>query len=381
MLERPPSPSSSARWPECCPWVILFRSFHISIGGPLLLATIGSIAVAAGWNLTARVLLTEESLDHRPTETFAPLLQRWPADRRFEQVNLWSALPDALGTPPQDPVTTVPVVLTGPLVAILNPNLSWRAGTFFAIGWIWSILVWSILGCAITRMAVLKYTWNQNLDFGSALQYARTKWIAHLTAVGTPLLGILAVGIPIVVLAVLMRTSIGAALGGILWGGVLAISLFSGVLALGLLLGWPLIWGALATEDSDAFDALSRTYAYTFQGIGRYACYLLVAAAVGIAGWLVVWLFSEMVIALSEWTAALGMGAERLHQLVTAPNVDALSSLDRFAAYCIFGWVALLRSIASGYAYAFFWTAFAGVYLLLRHDVEATPLDDVDPVN
>ena len=45
-------------------------------------------------------------------------------------------------------------------------------------------------------------------------------------------------------------------------------------LAVGLAAGWPLMWPTISSEGTDAFDALSRSYAYVYQ---RPLAYLLYA--------------------------------------------------------------------------------------------------------
>ena len=38
-----------------------------------------------------------------------------------------------------------------------------------------------------------------------------------------------------------------------------------------------------------------------------------------------------------------------------------------------------MNLVAHGWAYSFFWTAAALIYLWLRHEVDGTPWEDLDP--
>ena len=375
MLEQAFAIAPSKDGDEPWAWLMLFRALKIALGGAMVLGTLGGIATAAGWNVAGRLFL---DADQPPAlQAYTLRLESWPGDRRRPL-----PVPSLLGSlrqAPADPVTTVPFLFVGPMLAVLNPELSWNAWGYFAFGFVWLILVWALFGGAITRRAALRFTWEKKIDPIPALVFAHGRIGSHVGAMLAPVLAIVTIAAPAILLALLMRTSWGAAVGGVLWFGVIGIALFASVLALGLGLGWPLIWGTLAVEDSDAFDAMSRAYSYVFQGAARYACYTLVAALVGIVGWLLVWAGTELILALTHWMALLGMGQERLTAL-TAGDPSQLSSLDRFAANSIFFWTAMVRSLASGFGYAYFWTAFAAIYLLLRHDVESTPLDEISGI-
>ena len=68
-------------WRDCCPWILLFRTFAVSITlRALLLATVGSAVTWLGWLLIGLVILGGES--QRDTEllreapAFAWLVQR-----------------------------------------------------------------------------------------------------------------------------------------------------------------------------------------------------------------------------------------------------------------------------------------------------------------
>jgi hypothetical protein len=169
----------------------------------------------------------------------------------------------------------------------------------------------------------------------------------------------------------LLRLEVGIYLAAVLWVFVLLGGLISAVLLLGLVFGWPLMWGTISAEEmGDVFEASQRCYSYTFGRPLRYLFYILVALLIGSAGWVLVYYFAEAVLHLSGWAVSWGSGSERLARL------DG-SSGAHLAASVIQALNGLVRSVASAYRYSFLWCAAASIYLLLRRDVDHTEMDDI----
>ncbi len=172
-----------------------------------------------------------------------------------------------------------------------------------------------------------------------------------------------------------MRSNPGLVLGGILWPLVLVAGFLMAVLLLGLLFGWPLMWAAISAEGTDSFDALSRTYAYVFQRPLRYLFYVIVAGVIGWLGWIVVREFAAGIVWLGYWAAGWGCGQATIASILN-PG-DELSGVGQFGAGLIRFWAGCVKMLAVGYCFSYFWTASAAVYFLLRHDVDATEMDEV----
>ncbi len=145
------------------------------------------------------------------------------------------------------------------------------------------------------------------------------------------------------------------------------------------------MWATIGAESSDAFDAISRSYAYTFQRPMHYFCYVLVAALLGSLGWLLLWGFTESIITLSYWGTSWGTGAERLGEIVAATGPDSAAdstaptpSTTLWLGSALIGLcVGIVRAVASGVSFSYFWCVAAAVYLLLRRDTDQTEMDDI----
>lgn len=255
-------------------------------------------------------------------------------------------------------------------------NLSHRGIAYCVLGTLWNLLVWAITASVICRGAVTELACEQRVGLFEALQYVRARWIALYLAPGIPLAGICFFTALLAIAGGLLRFDLGVALLGPLWFAVLLLALLMAILAVGLAAGWPLLWCALAAEGRDAFDALSRTYSYTFQHPLRYLGYVTVAMFVaGLAGAFAS-TFAEFVIGLARWSVAWGAGMDALLRI--GPSAEAgVSGLVRFGATCITGFDWLVRSLAGGFAFSLFWCAATGIYLLLRKDTDNVELDQV----
>ena len=161
----------------------------------------------------------------------------------------------------------------------------------------WELVVWAFFGGAITRMAAVALARDEQLSWGQLTGYARSKWSHYFSAPIFPLFGVLLATMPLAILGLLLRIEAGLLVGGILWFLVLLGGLFMAILAVGLYFGWPLMWATISVEGTDAFDALSRSYAYTYQRPLHYLFYSVVAGFLGVLGWVAVAIFVSATIA------------------------------------------------------------------------------------
>ena len=182
------------------------------------------------------------------------------------------------------------------------------------------------------------------------------------------MLAVALVVLPILVLGFLMKSDFFAFLAALIWPLVLAGGFVMTVLLAGVLLGWPLMWATISVEGTDSFDALNRTYSYVFQRPLRYLFYVIVAAAVGWLGWIVVETLAASVIWLAFWAAS--WGRRGTHGGVGVGRPGASSSIIAFWAGCV-------KLLAIGYTFSYFGVASTAIYYLLRRDVDARETDEV----
>jgi hypothetical protein len=371
-------------WRDLFPWLVIFRTFRLAKTMPLLfLATLGVVLTPAGWRVGEALFVAESALQADPD--FARLVdrnRRWPGQRSTLPAPNDGRIPrsirEIVSTSP-DTLEPIYLQFVDPAARLFQSPLSVTQAAYFALGLLWMLVVWGFFGGAITRMAVVKLGREEPLELGAAVRHAASRLGAYVGAPLFPLVGVALVALPIAGLGLLARGDGGLLVAGMLWIPALFGGLLIAVLLLGLLFGWPLMWGAISAEErGDVFEAFSRSYSYAFQRPLHYLFYAAVATIYGALAWLLVYHFSEGVIRFAEWSAAWGAGSARWAEVVRLRDAPSLGT--GWSVYGVllmdFG-TGLVRTIAAGFGYSLFWCLTAAVYLLLRWDTDATEFDEV----
>lgn len=373
-------------WRSLCPWLLLFRTFAIATSLPvLLLATSGALLTPVGWRVGESLFLDEQSLQDQPGfRQVVELNRRWPGDPAALPVPNAGRIPESVGeilkTEP-NPLETLFLRFVQPAGQVIwfGTRLPVTRVAYYLFGLLWTLVVWAFFGGAITRMAAMTLGREERIGLRSALRHASHRLGAYVASPLFPLFGVLLAGLPVLALGTLLRPDWAVPLVGLLWIVALLCGVVSTVLLLGLLFGWPLMWGTIACEpNGDAFEAFSRSYSYTFQRPLHYLFYALLATLFGGLGWLLVYHFSEAVIRFADMAAAIGAGGERWEEMERLRQGAATGQGGLlFGSCCISLYAGLVRSIATGFGYSLFWCLAAAIYLLLRRDVDQTEFDEV----
>ncbi len=380
----------SIAWRDLCPWLLLFRVFRLSVSMHVLfLATLAMLLTPAGWRVAehfltdmevhaaTRVDFDYDAFGGTDTDAFLHLLRDlrdWP----WERTALRPLQTDDLLQTHRDGMLEIGSMfphMAGPFAYLATRPVSLTQAAYLTAGSLWTLLVWALLGGAIVRIAVVRFGADERVGLAASLRFSASNLKGFFTAPLLPMLGALAMALGIIILGALMRLDIGAAIGGVLWFFVLLASLVMTIMLLGLLFGWPLMWGAMAAGKKDSFDAISRAYACTFQRPLHYLFYAGVVLLLGGLGWIAVLFFTETLLALSESAARAGAGGERWSEIMQA-NSDASAALA-FGGLAVKTWELLVWAVAGSFRFSYFWCAAGAIYLLLRYDLYQHELDEV----
>lgn len=145
-------------------------------------------------------------------------------------------------------------------------------------------------------------------------------------------------------------------LAWVTWPFVVVIASLAAITGFAFVIGTPLVLAAIAVDDADIFDAVSRAYAYAIQRPARLAAYLLIAALVGA--------FSGLLLE----TALLTIWS------VLNVLYFRLAESGKSAAQW---WEHTALVATRGFYIAYFFTAMTAIYLLLRRDIDGQPLDEI----
>jgi len=364
-------------WREIFPWLLLLRSFRVATRARMLvLAAAAVLGTTAGWRIIGYAFSgSSDPLLATSDETTGPLLDiygRWPWQWQWidgARVTIAGGVRQVFQYPAE------PVAQLQGLTRLAHLDTSFTVVAYLLLILLWGLLIWGVFGGAITRIAAVELAGEEQLRWGQVMGFARRKLPSYFAAPLLPLVGILLLVLPMLVVGLLLKLDFGVALVGIFWPILFIGGLIMAILVIGLLFGWPLMWGTISTEASDAFDALSRSYAYVFQRPLRYVWYVLFAAVLGLLGWLIVRIFAGAVVDLTAWGASWGSGGDRMQQIIKA--ADNGEGVYGFGTGAIHWWNNCVWTFAAAFVYSFFWVSFTGIYLLLRRDVDATELDEV----
>lgn len=393
-------PIRKVAWLEVFPWLILLRGIRQALDSrKLLLAAVALLLTWAGWSAISWAFsgkADDLNLDggvaaysRRPWDALVGF-DLWP----FERIADPSATDDTWNT--SNPLVDPARRLSDPFRRLFSAGVTVTGWAHAALAALWALLVWSLFGAAITRIAGVEWTREDRLGLRATLRHVRAKWRAYFTAPLLPLVGVLLLVLPMALLGLLMQWDVGTIVGGVFWPLVLLASAIAAIFLVGLLFGWPLMWGAISVEGMDSWDALSRAYAYVYQRPLHYLFYALVAAVVGALGWLFVSNFAALVIYLAAWGTSWGATSQRMEE-IEAAKPEEVAALDWPAdtsnapaaraeetsgtltagAALVGVSCAGVKLLALAFAYSYFWTASTGIYLLLRRDTDDTPLDDI----
>jgi hypothetical protein len=413
-MAQQPQPLRAISWLDLCPWLLVVRAPAITLRLEVLfLATLGGILTSAAWWLagvvfyfngppTADDVRAAGGSETRAAEatSFGSLyfhLQSWPGSPKLDErenarrnTNIRNDLPFAtfvwssLTGTMDEPFHAAWRRLAGPYVELFSLHITLRQFLYLLTGGLLTLAVWAVFGGAISRCAVMQLGREERIGLRASLGFALGKTWAYFSAPLYPLFGIalfcvavwLLVGLP-------MNLDIGVLWAGIVWIVVLLFGALAALLALGLLFGWPLMWATVSSEGSDAFDALSRSYAYTFQRPLHYLFYVLVVGVIGALAWLLVLQLGEGIIHLANWAAHWGVfDEERMALLVAATNGhvapdETLPLTVRTGVWLMSLANGMVRAIAFSFAYGYFFVAASGIYLLLRREVDHTETDEI----
>lgn len=401
-------------WRDLCPWLLLTRTFALATSVQMLLAALVAVSlVPVGWRMAGLLLddayLNEAGIRGSVLREVRDYNSMWPGERAgYARSSPLDPLlsdtqlpPPPLGAPsgpetislpprhtpafsnmppPDTPIWGVFARLLAPYRALFISGLPLREWTYFLIGGVWTLLVWAIPGAIITRAAALQLAREEPLDWDRGLWFAGSKFLSYIGAPLVPLIGAFAFAALILAAGWVLRIPVMGplAVGG-LWFLAVIVAFVIGLILLGVALGWPLMWGTLAVEGSDLFDAMSRAYAYTYQRPYHYLFYAAFLSVLGFLAWLLVWQFSEGMIGVLDWAIRWGVSDEQWNALMhpTAEASEQMNFATRFGLGMIVFWTSVIRAVATAFSYSFFWCGAVGLYFLLRRDVDQMEIDEI----
>lgn len=455
-MNEPPVRVARISWPDLFPWLLIFRALPVALSiTVLVLATLGVAITPMGWLASESLFITDEIREQDPILAEIAELNRSPYRGLFRDAESELGMIQIGGVRLNGP-RAVFERMVRPFRALFGGAQSWAEYGYYLVGCLWTVLVWAFVGTGITRVCLLRMTRDERGGLDDAFEYGFAHYLSALGAILLPIIAVMFLAIPGFLFGLLIGLEWGVIVAGVLWFVVLALAVLMGVLLMGLMFGWPLMICSVASEGQNAFDAITRAYAYVFQRPVNYAFYVLIAVLFGAGCWIVATQFTHGVINLAWWST--GLGAERVapgrmdelrgnswgdlasrnadqrqpiveHSILGERSVlpammlnedaesppqnasaagaprsqdtvdtddtglrtgpDSASSADQMepgdeppaaiqrGARILGFWVGMAKTVCIAFIYGLFWCLASAVYLLMRHDVDDTPMDEI----
>jgi hypothetical protein len=291
----------------------------------------------------------------------------------------------------------------------VGPLWLWSNHWLFAILYtIWFLLVWSIFGGAISRIAAVHVARDEKISVRHALAFSVSKVLSFVFAPVIPVAIVLGIGIGIAVASTILLHIpwIGPILAGLFFCLALLGGFVITLVTLGTIGGFNLMYPTVAVEGSDSFDAISRSFSYVFARPWRMLWYTGVSVVYGAICYLFVRFFVWIMLAATWFFVSWFLGhhgppGELKHPadvwpmiwpqpgigfngatdpnnpLPYSPAYNALKGTEAVAAGLIVWWVYIVIGLIGAFAISFYFSANTIIYYLMRREVDATELDDV----
>ena len=351
------TPSDQIPYRRRFPWLHLFRSFGIAVAlRQILLSGLALFALALGHQMG-------DWIEPNDSLTMNPILESatGPSGSNFgirtapivsmELTDLFAPLP-RLAKPWYDVLASACKACFG------TSGCRGRA----AFDCLWAVVVWSVFGLAICRLAAIQFARDEAGSFRQATQFGVSRWRRAVSAPLIPLAAAMIVVLPVLVMAWLGRLPfVGTTWLVLASPALLVCGFLIAVLLLAAAVGWPLMIAAIAVDDCDGFGGLSRSFSL-WTGRPAYAAWCAVVAAAFASV-----LHSLVSLALG-WTLA-----------ITLSIATSVAGSDWSAETLIACCTLLVQGLLASFGISLFWTSVTIIYLLLRQSIDKMPLDRLAP--
>jgi hypothetical protein len=338
------------------------------------------------------------------------------------------------------PVLVEPLVkLLLPVAKIVSPGVSPLTRLYLFLILLTNVAVWAFCGGIITRIAAVQLANKGPITLKQAVRFVCSRYLSYL---GAPMVPLAIIGAVVLALFLYGAVALIPFLGDIVLLGVgLPLVIFGGVIMTVFLIGlvgYPMMYPTLSAEgdQSDTFDALSRSVNYVYQAPWNYLWNWLVAVVYGALVTLFVLFFASVAVYVGKWAVGLtaslfwserkpeylfiyapesfgwkelltkespyavqgewkmldqnGRETQNSSQAVRHVRVYRPASQQQYdqhkadfwwynnwGAALVSFWLTLAFLMMLGFSYSFFWSAATMIYFLMRQKVDEAELDEV----
>ncbi len=357
------------------PWLHLFRVFRLAVDfQKIILASLAILMLFLGSNLfnnlpfasphqTRDTRIIQQNLNFSPHSAHQPQIKNDLLPDHFSHLAQTLTQEQGLLKPM--------AYFTKPVLIFFDTKARWNELAYATTQLIWAIIVWSIFGGAISRIAAIQFAQDEHVGIIAALRFSSKRILSLASAPLLPFAGIgFFWGLCFLIGLLGNIPGAGATIVSLLWGLAYLFAFVMSLILLVTLAGWPLMMTTISVEDSDGFDGLSRVFSYLFGRIWYFLWLVIVTLCYGTLCLVFAGFLLQLVSYLSYWGVSWGMGGQETGQLLNQQNRTLATTITM-------GWQSILGILFSGFTISFFWSANTVIYFLLRKCDDGTPLDHV----
>jgi hypothetical protein len=257
---------------------------------------------------------------------------------------------------------------------------------FFTI----SLAAVALAGGALCRITALQFARGEKPGLIEALRFSAAKFSSFVFAPLIPIGIIAAMGVFVVLLGL-----IGTApyVGELSVGFFLPLALILAapitIFLIGAIAGFNLMFPSVAYEDSDGFDAVSRSFSYVYAKPWHMGFYTVVAFVYGAICYAFVRFFSLLLLYVTRAFLRVGFlffDDAKLERLWPQPlfgrflgpaQGPPIGWAEQTSAFLVEVWVLAVMGLMVSFVISFFFSANTIIYALMRNRVDKTSLAEV----
>jgi len=275
------------------------------------------------------------------------------------------------------------------------------AGCFTAVGSIFKdhyiycvvfffikLVMISICGGTICRIAALQFARGERIGLTEALHFSVKKFTSFFTAPLAPIVMIVLAGLCIFLLGLIGNIPRA---GELLMGIFMFLALIAGalitVIMIGTIAGFNLMFPAIAYDDSDCFDAISRSFSYIYSKPWRMGFYTAIAAVYGAVCYMFVRFFAFLLLWVTHRFLQLGILGDNSKltaiwpgpsfENLLGPSASATNWTQSFAGFLVRLCLLIVIGLVVSFIVSFYFSANTIIYSLMRNRVDNTAMEDV----
>ncbi len=252
----------------------------------------------------------------------------------------------------------------------------------------------SVAGGALCRIAALQFAQGEKPGLTEAIRFSLRRFTSSFTAPLASIGIMLFMGLFIFLLGLAgniphageLIVALGMPLA-LIFGALIAVIL------IGAVVGFGLMFPAVAYDGSDCFDSISRSFSYVYAQPARMAFYSVIAAVYGAICYIVIRFFvflmlwvTRCFLRLGIWTDSNTEGVNKLTAIWPKPELmDLLGSpgpvpanwTELWASRLVYLFVLIVIGLMVSFIISFYFSANTIIYSLMRKRVDNTALNDV----